>query len=102
MNLPQYTDDNEMKWLITTLVLSLLNAALMEAFATSKLGRTPVLLPLLLAMLSLVLVCASVVFAVREKKQGQSRWYLHLYSAGIWLGMTALNLKHFNDIMYVA
>jgi hypothetical protein len=91
----------KMKWLITSLVLGSINVSVMEAFAASKLGPTPLMLPFFLSGVSLVLACVSVAFAVLQLKRKQNLWFLNLISALIWVGLIALNLKHFNDVLYV-
>lgn len=90
-----------MKWLITSVALGTINVVVMAAFAASRLGPTPVMLPLFLCLLCLAFVCVSIALAVRQRKQQQALWYLHLLSAILWAGLIVLNFKHFNDIMYV-
>jgi len=91
-----------MAWLICSLIAGFFNILLMQMFAASQLGPTPVLLPLLLAGVSLILVLGSIIFAGIQKRKNSPHCGLTALSAAIWAAMVAYNLWVLNGVLMVA
>jgi hypothetical protein len=91
-----------MKWIITTILTAAGNVVIMMLFAASKLGPTPVLLPLVLAAVSLCCAIGSIALALVSRKRQRPQWLLHLVSLVIWIGLIAFNLWSFQSVLYVA
>ncbi len=88
-----------MKWLLSSLILSLSNIVLMRLYAASMLGITPRSLPLALAFVSLCCTVASVFMALASRKKEYPLWPLNLIAAVIWAGMIAFNLWTVEEIL---
>jgi uncharacterized membrane protein HdeD (DUF308 family) len=91
-----------MKWMITSIFLGTANVIVMGLFAASKLGPTPIMMPMYLAIVSLCSSIISIVIAIISKKKHNSTWVLHLVSATIWIGLVVFNFWAFKSVLYVA
>jgi hypothetical protein len=94
--------DKNMKWMIATILTAVANVVIIMLFAASKLGRMPVLLPLILAILSLCCAIVSLVMGIVSKKRQHPQWVMHLISAAMWTGLIAFNFWAFQSVLYVA
>ena len=92
---------SEMKWMMISLVAATGNVVLMLMFAASKLGPTPLFLPLFLTALTLGAAIGSVVSAILGKRRHNQFKVLHLVAAAPWAVATAINLWAVQGILYV-
>ena len=90
-----------MKWMITSLLVSGGNIWLMLAFASSKLGPTPLSLPILLAAVTLGASIGSVVSVIIGKVRHSQLRIAHLVAAAPWAVATVFNLWAFQGVLYV-
>lgn len=91
-----------MIWLTFTLIAGVVNIIVMQMFAASQLGRTPVLLPLFLAVLSFIFAIGSAVYAIAQRNKIATKWLPPLAAAPAWLLLVVYNLWMFSGVLMVA
>jgi len=89
-----------MKWLVASIVGAVVNTGLLGLFGAGHLGRTPPVLLLLFAGVSVGLCVVSIVFAAKHWRGDHSGWP-YLASVLLWLAMVGLNLRSFQHLMEV-
>ena len=81
--------------MMTSLAVATGNAVLMLMFAASKLGLTPLLLPVFLGVATLGATIGSIVSAICGRIHENRFWHLHLVAAASWAVATGVNLWTF-------
>lgn len=88
-----------MKAMITSILFSIINITLMLLFAASKLGRTPLWLPLCLFIVS---VNYAVVFIVSLFRCRKESFIFNFICTVIWIALSLFNLWAVQSLMIVA
>jgi len=91
-----------MKWMITSIVLGTGNVVLIILFAASKLGPTPLFLPLILAAISICCIIVSTFLTISARKRQDPHIAIPVLSMAIWGGLTVFNLWAFQSVLYVS
>jgi type III secretory pathway component EscS len=90
-----------MKWMITSVLAATFNVVIILMFTASKLGPTPLFLPLILAVVALAALVGSIVSVVVGKTRHQDFRALHLVAVAPWVIAIGFNLWAFQGILYV-
>ena len=90
-----------MKWLLITITVGIANVGIMQLFAKSKFGPTPLSLPFFLIVISVAFAITSILKALKINKIQKQEKLGAVYSAIIWILLAIYNFFHFNTILYV-
>jgi len=90
-----------MKWMITSFLAAACNVVVILMFAASKLGPTPLFLPLFLAVIALAALIGSIVSVTVGRARHQKFRVLHLVAVAPWATAMGFNLWAFQGILYL-
>ena len=91
-----------MRWMIITACAAVANVLLLELYAASVLGRTPLFLPLFLAFGSTCCTIISVLLAIHSRKDPGQSCRLNVVASVFWIGLVVYNVWSFNLVLYVS
>lgn len=89
-------------WITLTMICISVNVAALLMYAASMLGRTPVLLPLALAILCAALGIVSIALSIRPRNGSSKTTRVYAISSIAWLASAVFNLYQFKSVLYVA
>lgn len=101
-NLKESQAGRSVAWLAFTVLAGVGDVVVMQMYAASQFGPTPVFLPLVLAGVCLCSALASCFLAVDGALEKEARWVQYLVAAIIWIGLVGINLWFFMGVLYVA
>ena len=91
-----------MKWMVASVLLGTGNVVLIMLFAASKLGPTPLFLPLILGAISSCCIVVSTFLTISARKRKDSHIAIPVFTIVIWSGLAVFNLLAFQSVLYVS
>lgn|GEM_PF-5964274 len=90
-----------MTWFVLSAAVSIGNAFLMVAYASSKLGPTPYFLPFFASVFTLLAFSASLISVAKGYKQASKIHWPHLAACVCWAVATGYNIWACYGLWYV-
>jgi hypothetical protein len=88
-----------MKSILATLIFGIANISIMQMYAKSMLGPTPLSLPLIFSVFSAFMAVRTTKILISNKNNDNLKKTFCLF---VWILLIIFNIYQFNSILYVA
>ena len=88
-----------MKSSLVVIIFGVANISILQMYAKSKLGPTPLYLPLSLAIISVIMAVITIKQIISKKRKNIIS---KIFCLVVWIYLFIFNIYQFNNILYVA